>query len=326
MSSAGGSQARYRWLDPGKGFPDEVLPRKRQLASALRALCCLLRSEDPGKSGSRPLKQAEAAKRLGCTADMLSRYLNSPRIPSQDFVERLYKEACADAAASGQDVGITSEELLVLRARALGEQAGCEHCQELGRRIDSLTEQLNAPCPACAAHERDQEVRRRQRKRAAAQLRSARKEAAGLRAMLADMKVELAEKLAAEAGLREGPAAKAAGALLPVPRRTRDRQQNTKEVLAARRLVAQAEELDSSGREDLAFTLLRQSTTEVLTPAETALVMVELRHREQDRLADGLVHAYGRDQENRDVMAVALELHENGATDDAGAMLRAALG
>ncbi|MFD0393596.1 hypothetical protein ACFQ3Z_18670 [Streptomyces nogalater] len=95
---------------------------------------------------------------------------------------------------------------------------------------------------------------------------------------------------------------------------------------AARQLVAQAEELDGSGREDLAFTLLRQGTTELLTPAETALVVVELRYRQRDRLADDLIHVYGRDQEDQDVMAVALELHEKGAPDDAGAVLRAALG
>ncbi|WP_229900012.1 hypothetical protein, partial [Streptomyces capoamus] len=108
--------------------------------------------------------------------------------------------------------------------------------------------------------------------------------------------------------------------------RPRDRQLSTRDVSAARQLVAQAEELDSSGREDLAFMLLRQSTTELLSPAETALVVVGLRLRGRDGLADDLIHAYGRDQGNQDVMAVAMELHEKGAPDDAGTVLRAALG
>jgi hypothetical protein len=334
MSSTGRSPVRGGWLDPGKGFTDDTPPMKRQLAYALRDLCRLLRPEGLGETVEKPLKQAEAADRLNCTADMLSRYLNTRRIPPQGFVERLYKEACADAAASGQDVGITRDALLGLHVSALGERGGCEHCLELGGRIDSLTQQLNAPCPACMTHQRQQEARQRQRKQLAARLRSARREEARLRMTVADLKVtvadlkaELAEKAASEAGLRERlTATQGASAQLPVPRRPRDRQLSTKDVSAARQLVAQAEELDSSGREDLAFTLLRQTTTELLTPAETALVVAELRCRERDRLADDLLHVYGRDQEHQDVMAVALELHEEGAPDDAGAVLRAALG
>ncbi|MGW7788459.1 MULTISPECIES: hypothetical protein [Streptomyces] len=323
-----------RWLDPSKEFKGDVRPRKRRLALELRALCRLLLPEDLGETGKRTLKQSEAAARLDCSADMLSRYLNTPRMPGRDFVERLYKEACADAAVRGQDVGITREALLDLHTSALGERGGCEYCPELGGRIDSLTQQLDTPCPACKAHQRQQEARRRQRKQLAARLRSARREevrlrtaVADLKVIVADLKAELAEKAANEAGLRQRPAAaQGARTQLPVPRRPRDRQLSTKDVSAARQLVAQAEELDRSGRDDLAFTLLRQTTTELLTPAETALVMAELRYREHDRLADDLIHAYGRDQENRDVMAVALELHEKGAPDDAGAVLRAALG
>ncbi|MFF9000167.1 helix-turn-helix domain-containing protein [Streptomyces achromogenes] len=334
MSTAGRSPVRGGWLDPNKPFKDGVRPRKQQLALALRALCCLLHSDEPAETGKRFLKQAEAAERLGCAADELSRYLNDTRIPSQDFLEHLHKEAGADAAVSGQDVGITLEALLTLRTSALAEQRGCEHCQEMNGRIDSLIQQLNAPCAQCAAHERQQEARRRRQRKLAAQLRSASSEVTRLRLELAEMKVtvadlkaELAEKLATKAGPRELLAgAPPAGAQLPVPRRPGDRQLSARDVSAARQLVAQAEQLDGSGREDLAFTLLRQGTTELLTPAETALVVVELRCRERDRLADDLIHVYGRDQENQDVMAVALELHEKGAPDDAGAVLRAALG
>jgi hypothetical protein len=52
---------------------------------------------------------------------------------------------------------------------------------------------------------------------------------------------------------------------------------------------------------------------------------VMLRQQRQDHLADNLIHIYGRDQEDRDVMHVAMELHDQGAISDAGAVLRAAL-
>lgn len=218
MSFAGSSTAWPRWLDPTKGFSDDIPPRKRQLALALRALCRLLDSENLDKPAESWLTQAQAAKRLGCTADMLSRYLNRDRVPSRSFVERLYKEACADAAASGQDVSISSETLLALHASAAGERRGCEHCTELGGRIDSLTQQLDAPCPACMAHQREQEACQRQRKQDAARLRSARREAARLRAAVAALKAQQAEGLTAEAGLRDRlEAARNARALLPVP-------------------------------------------------------------------------------------------------------------
>ncbi len=150
-------------------------------------------------------------------------------------------------------------------------------------------------------------------------LRSARREAARLQAAVADLKAE-------QAGLRERLTAAETRALLPVPRPPRDRQQSAKDSSAARQVAAQAAELNSTGHEGHAFTLIRQSTAEVLTPAETAQVVVELRlHPGGDRLADDLIHVYGRDQEKQDVMAVAVGLHDEGATDDAGAILRAAL-
>ncbi|MFC9928652.1 helix-turn-helix domain-containing protein [Streptomyces sp. NPDC127190] len=334
MSSAEGSSAGRGWLDPAKGFPDNVPARKRQLALKLRALCGLLRSADPDKPADSPLIQAEAAKRLGCTPDMLSRYLNRDRVPSWAFVERLYKEACADADRTDRGVGISREELLTLHASAAGERRGCEHCPDLAEQIESLTRQLNAPCPACMARQQEEGGRRRQLRRAAIRLRSARRDAARLRAVatdllatLAEMRAERAEMQAAEAGLRERlAAALAARPPLPVPRRPGDRQRSVQDVSAARQLAAQAAELHGAGRDDLAFTLLHQSTTEVLTPAETALVVLELRQLQHGHLADDLIHVYGRDQEKQDVMAVALELHEEGAADDAGALLRAALG
>jgi hypothetical protein len=240
------------------------------------------------ESADRPLTQDEVAKRLFTSTTSLSRSLNHdphyPRVPGRDFVERLYEAACSDAAAYGQDVGITRDDLLDLRARADRERRGCKQCGELRNRIDSLA-----------------------------------REVAALRATVREMR-------ATEAGLQARlAAAQAARTQLPVPHQKRDRQLSKKEEAVAQQLARQARELDSTGKPNLALTLLRQGTTELLTPTETAHVMVELRRHERDHLADNLIHVYGRDQGDRHVMAVALELHEEGAVEDAGAILRAAL-
>jgi hypothetical protein len=228
-------------------------------------------------------------------------------------VERLYKEACSDAAAYGQDVGITRDDLLDLRTRAARERRGCRQCVELRKRIDSLARATNLTCPSCDARQQHRQAED------AAQVTALKNQVAALRATVREMRTT-------EAGLQARlAAAQAARTLLPVPHQTRDRQQSKKEEAVAQQLARQARELDSTGKPNLALTLLRQGTTELLTPTETAHVMVELRRHERNHLADNLIHVYGRDQGDRHVMAVALELHEEGAVEDAGAILRAAL-
>ncbi|MDH6489958.1 hypothetical protein M2157_005957 [Streptomyces sp. SAI-127] len=319
-SPVGDRPPRRGWLE--RDLHDSCPPRKRELALALRALCRLLRRNDQGlgasdESAARPLTQDEVATRLLSNATSLSRFLNhdpdNPRVPDEGFVERLYKEACSDAATRGQDVGITREVLLDLRTSAEGERRGCRQCVELGKRIDSLTQGFNIACPSCTA--------RQQRQQAAdsVQVTSLKNQVAALRATVREMRTT-------EAGLQARLAAEqAARTPLPVPRQKRDRQRSKKEEAVAQQLARQAGELDSTGKPNLALTLLRQGTTELLTPAETAHVMVELRRHERDHLADNLIHVYGRDQGDRHIMAVALELHEEGAIEDAGAILRAAL-
>ncbi|PZH13385.1 hypothetical protein C1I97_11360 [Streptomyces sp. NTH33] len=223
-------------------------------------------------------------------------------------------------SANSQDVGITLDALQTLRVNAEAENRGlCERCAELGRRIDSLAQQLSAPCSACAVLQQEQVAYQQERKENAARMAALRKEVAAMRAAI--QKLE-----AVEAGLQARLAmAQASRAPLPVPLRKGDRQRSEKERVVARQLAAQAAELDAAGKEDSALTLLRQGTTELLSPSETALVMVELRQQERDHLADNLIHVYGRDQGDRHVMTVALELHAEGAVDDAGAILHAAL-
>ncbi|MFD5567171.1 hypothetical protein [Streptomyces cadmiisoli] len=92
-----------------------------------------------------------------------------------------------------------------------------------------------------------------------------------------------------------------------------------------KQLTKRAEELHDGGSPDAALTLLRQ-TTEILSPAEMASVLVLLRQQQHDLLADNLIHIYGRDQTDQDVLYAAHELHEQGLPKDAGAILRAALG
>lgn len=307
---AGGTPART-WLE--RPFPDSLPPRKRELAAALRALFLLLKPENRDEADDRPPTQAEAAKRLKSSATSLSRFLYDVRVPKRSFVEDLHKAACADASADGRHVQITLEELLVLRTRADGERRGCKNCADLGGRIDALTQRLDAPCPTCRAHQQE-------RQENATQLVALRAEVAKLRAVVLEMQ-------ASEAGLRARLAmARSSRTPLPVPHLRRDRQRSSKEVAVARQLAAQASDLNSAGEQDAAFTLLRQGVTELLSPPETALVVLELRQHERDHhLADNLIHIYGRDQKDRDIMTVALELHEEGAVDDAGAVLRAAL-
>lgn len=313
MTPEGSGSRTHGWLE--KELPDDGRrPRKRELALALRTLFLMLNTEESTDSGGRPLTQAEVAELLHSNPTSVSRFASlDPRVPSPAFIEDLYKAACVAAAASGQAVGIALEAVQTLRALADAETRGrCQNCAVLSRRIDSLTQQLSAACPSCEAYERQQIAD-------AAQLRALKGEVAAMRAAVQEMETT-------EAGLRARLAmAKASRTPLPVPSRRRDRQRSEKERAAARQLAAQAGELEGAGKEDWALSLLRHGTTELLSPSETALVMLELRHQERDRLADDLIHVYGRDQEDRYVMAVALELHEEGAVNDAGAILRAAL-
>lgn len=316
--TGGGGQSRAgKWLE--KELPSGGrLPRKRELALALRALLRLLKSEKSAESADIIPSQAEVAERLGKKPTSLSRFASlDPRVPDRHFIATLHAAACTDAAASGQVVGITLEALQTLRINAEAERQGtCRNCVELGERLDSLTQQ---PCPACMANQREQAAREQRQAEDAACI-------AHLRSDMAAMRARMQEMETTEAGLQARLAMlQTAKAPLPVPRRQEDRQRSKKERAAARQLAAQAAELDRAGNEGFAFTILRQGTTELLSPPETALVVVELRQQKRDHLADDLIHVYGRDQKDRDVMTVAAELHAEGAIDDAGAILRAAL-
>ncbi|QLH23200.1 hypothetical protein [Streptomyces sp. Rer75] len=110
---------------------------------------------------------------------------------------------------------------------------------------------------------------------------------------------------------------------LPVPPQQGDRQQRAYDVAAATQIVAMAARFDGEESSEAAVAMLRESS-EVLTPLESAASLVVLRQEHQDQLADTLIQIYGRDRPEKQVIRAALELHEYGMADDAGAMLRAA--
>ncbi|MET9829842.1 hypothetical protein ABZ078_11090 [Streptomyces sp. NPDC006385] len=130
------------------------------------------------------------------------------------------------------------------------------------------------------------------------------------------------------AGLQARLATLTRATQLPVPRRRGDRQLMSRDKTAARQVAEQAQDLQRQGSHDseAVLILLRQTAMEVLSPAETAITLGVLRELDQHHLADNLIHVYARDQPDQSVMNVALALHELGLPDDAGAILRAAVG
>ncbi|MDX3113504.1 hypothetical protein [Streptomyces scabiei] len=170
-----------------------------------------------------------------------------------------------------------------------------------------------------------------------AELDSIREEAATLREGVTALKHEVhvlkvregravksTARRAIRAGQRSRQTARRDAAQLPVPPRRGDRQLSNPEQRAALSVALQAGALQNGGRQDRALSLLRHSA-EVLSPAETATLMFVLRESQLDDLAGTLIHIYGRDNSDPDVMQAAARLHQHGAPDDAAALLQAAL-
>ncbi|NUK18383.1 hypothetical protein [Streptomyces lunaelactis] len=111
--------------------------------------------------------------------------------------------------------------------------------------------------------------------------------------------------------------------LLPVPFEGGDRQRSARDVAAARQLAATAVGFHGSGQTSHAVSWLQDAST-ALTPLESAASIALLR-QEQTQLADTAISIHGRRRTETDVIRIALELHEYGLPDDAGALLRAAI-
>ncbi|MFJ2303495.1 hypothetical protein [Streptomyces sp. NPDC087787] len=293
---------RASWIE--KEFRSNVSPGMRNLAEALQLLCRCLLPGEPTKDAGKRLTQAKAALRIPCAESSLSRFLSGQTMPALAIVKSLHREASCDAGGEHL-VAVTLDELKLLHKRAETERR-CRGCAELAAEVDTLTLQL-----------REAEAERAALQQEVGALSLLRDEVAVLR-------VAIEELEAVRAGLRVRPTARSSPGPLPVPRRRGDRQRMRRDLAAVRNLAEQAEKLDSDGRAGAALTLLRRST-EVLNPLETAGVVLLLREQQHDELADNLIHVYGRDQDDQDVLHVALALHEQGSPEDAGAMLQAAL-
>ncbi|WP_159056612.1 hypothetical protein [Streptomyces yokosukanensis] len=301
------------WID--KKFRSDVPPGKRALALALQGLCHHIAAAVPGKSPQAGPTQAEVADYLKFGGTSLSKFLSGQSVPRDRDLEYFYKVACVEAG--GQHVlGISFGELARLREQAWAER--CHGCVALRAERDALAEQVE-----CAQAEIT--GLRQAAARDTAELAALRQDAQSLRETVSELQKAAAELRETRAGLQARLAAQAALAPLPVPRWRGDRQRRRIDVSAAQRVAQQAAELHSDGRQQAALSLLRHST-EVLSPLETAALLQALRQQQQSELADNVIHIYGRDHHDQDVLQVTWELHKRGASDDAGALLRAAAG
>ncbi|NDZ78541.1 hypothetical protein G3I19_08390 [Streptomyces sp. SID10853] len=127
-----------------------------------------------------------------------------------------------------------------------------------------------------------------------------------------------------EAGLSEALAnARQRAKTLPVPHFSRDRQRRSNDIAGARQIASAAAKLQDQGSADEALSMLID-TVGALTPLEGAASLVLLRSTKQTQLADTLVHLYGQEHSEKEVIQVALKLHDRGMADDAIEMLRTA--
>ncbi|MEV5525663.1 hypothetical protein [Streptomyces prunicolor] len=309
-----GSYAPYCWTM--KDLGSDVPPGRRALAVELQRLCRLLALEPDGSAPT----QLQAAGRLHVSDTSLSRFLSARYLPDIGIVRVLHAAVSTDTGGA-EKAGITLAGLEELHSSAAAEQ--CGGCVKLRGEVAVARQQ---------ASESVIEVSNIQAELSAAQKETAalREGAAVLQSEVHALKIREARALkttarrAVRAGQRSRLTARRDAALLPVPPRRGDRQQSNPSKRAALNVARQAEALQSGGRQDGALALLRHSA-EVLSPAETAALVYVLRESQLDELAGTLIHIYGRDNPDSDVMRAAAELHQHGAPADAAALLQAAL-
>ncbi|MFF5649834.1 hypothetical protein ACFY8N_15555 [Streptomyces collinus] len=314
-----------------KEFRSDVPPGKRALAAELQNLCRLLALEPDGSAPT----QKQAADRLHTCDTSLSRFLRAEYLPDITIVRLLHAAATNDAGGV-EKVGITLADLEELHSTATAEQQ-CGDCVSVRSEAAALRQQASDSADELNNIRAElgtvMEEAAALRKEAAAlkrEVRTLKAEVQTLKAEVQTLKARegLALKATARRAIRAGQqsrlAARADAALLPVPPRRGDRQQSSPEKRAALTVARQAEALQNGGRQDGALALLRHSV-EVLSPAETAALVCVLREGQLDELAGTLIHIYGRDNPDPHVMRAAAHLHQHGASDDAAALLRAAL-
>ncbi|QJS11734.1 hypothetical protein HKX69_21480 [Streptomyces argyrophyllae] len=251
----------------------------------------------------------------------LSRALSGKALPQRRSVEILFEEASADASKRGIKVGVTLDHLCLLHARA---QNGAI-TPHLSADLESASRELSA-----LRDENDQLRRmieelgaehdslRQQASLKDASLRTLQRKYTVLRRKAASLRERVSLLEAGSPALSpDAPAA----AQLPVPRRAGYRQRTELDTAAARNVARRAEALGGDGRQaDEVLALLRH-TADAYSPAETALLVVLLTQEGQEDLARDLLHIYGRDKPDREVLRTALELLSSGAPGNAEALL-----
>lgn len=342
-----GGRARHIWA--AKSINGDVPPGKRELALRIQQLCRHLAGESRTKKGIPEPTQAQAAKRLGISETSLSRFLSGYSVPAMELLERIYTSAREDmkGATGGLPVDVTLADLRDLRDRANADH--CESCVTLRAELEQSRAQTGGggaraanargmDTPADRADQRSATAPLTQRLHALKAQRDALEaersrlerrcdhleaEADRLREENARLGLLIASRSASRAGQGSRPAATGASepGPLPVPRQQGDRQQSGADERAARSVAAKAGALQAGGRQGSAVSLLHH-TVRTLSHVEIAALLCLLRHQQERELADNLIHIYGRDQSHQDVVRVALALHDRGAPDDAGTLLR----
>ncbi|MEU3199083.1 hypothetical protein [Streptomyces sp. NPDC006996] len=308
MAAHSNRRTPFAWTE--KGLGDDVPPDRQRLAFALQEMCRRLTVRTPeGEALTHPT-QAQAAKHLKISETALTRYLHGQHVPADKVTVYLYDTACRDAGGQ-QNLGIAKKELLALRARAAQERCGnCSRHREAARAAGQKLKLLQ---------ENQQELERTAEEKSR-ELRAARQQVSVLKQET--QRARNAQPVP-EAGPQEGRTAATAATLLPVRRRQGDRQQSKNETAAALSIASRVKELLSGGRPDSTLALLLH-TVEASSPAEIALSVALLRTMSEHELAGNLVHIYGRERSDRDVVHTALKLHEQDAVADAEALLHAA--
>lgn len=303
MPRTKGSYAPYCWTE--KPFTSDIPPGKQALATELQGLCRLLALEPDGSAPT----QGRAADRFHVSETSLSRYLSGKYLPGLTVIREIHA-----AVHGAEGAGATLARLEKLHAAAEAEH--CHGCVELRQQVNTNTAELSRAQAELAAAEEE--------------TAALRKGAAALRRDVRAMEsregraLKRTTRRAIRAGQRSRQRTRQDTALLPVPRPRGDRQQSNPEMRAALSVAHQAGDLLSRGRQDGALALLRQSAG-VISPAETAALVHVLRENQLNDLADTLIHIYGRDNSDPDVMQAATHLHGNGNPADAAALLQAAL-
>lgn len=248
-------------------------------------------------------------------------------LPQRGSVEILFEAASTDAARQGIEVGVTLADLHQLHAKAAAEQSGVITSQlstDLELASSQLREAKDENEQLRVAYEElytEREELRKQASVKADSLRALRRKYAVLRRKTASLQERVS---LLEAGSPAVPPDTPAVAPLPVPRQAGDRQRTELDTAAARNVARRAETLYDGGRQaDEVLALLRH-TTDAYSPAETALLVVLLAREGREDLVTDLIHIYGRDKPEGEVLRAALELLRSDAPANAEALLRTA--